>query len=78
MAGVTQWLDHYDVGHRYEVTLPLAPATALQRALETPAAPDRLVRLLFKLRGLDPDGAIPEFFAANGFALLERTPTSPS
>jgi hypothetical protein len=76
MAGVTHWLERFDVGHRYEITLPLAPATALQRALETAAAPDRLVRLLFKLRGLRPGGAIPEFFAANGFTLLERTATS--
>ncbi|MGH2605670.1 MAG: hypothetical protein ACRDG5_03685 [Anaerolineales bacterium] len=33
------------------------------------------MKLLFRLRGLQPDGSIAHFFAANGFTTLERSPT---
>jgi len=56
------------------VALPVEQA--LRHALAAPAAPDRLIRLLFRLRGLDPDGSIEQFMAANGFTVLERTPTT--
>jgi len=36
-------------------------------------APDALVRLLFRLRGLRPEGSIERFMADNGFVVLERT-----
>ena len=44
--------------------------------LALPAAPDWLIRLLLQLRGLRPEASIEQFMAANGFLLLERTPTS--
>ena len=74
--GVSDWLPEYDIGHRYEVVLPLEPAEAVRVALRSPAAPDLLVRALFRLRGFRPHGSLAEFFEVNGFTVLEDTPTS--
>jgi hypothetical protein len=76
MNGIDSWLPAFDVGERHEVALPLSPEQALRRALAAPAAPDGFVRLLFRLRGLRPSGSIEQFIAANGFTVLERTPTT--
>lgn len=66
----------FDVGERHEVAMPSPPERALLRALAAPAAPDRFVRLLFRVRGLDPNGSIEEFLTANRFTVLERTATA--
>jgi hypothetical protein len=58
MAGIESWLPAFDVGERHETTVGLPPEQALQRALTTPAAPDGLIRLRFRLRGLRPEGSI--------------------
>jgi hypothetical protein len=76
MSGIDSWLPTFDVGERHEVALPLSPEQALRRALAVPAASDGFVRLLFRLRGLRPSGSIEQFMAANGFTILERTPTT--
>ncbi len=76
MAGIDGWLPTFDVGERHEIGMPLLAERALRQALAAPAAPDRFVRLLFRLRGLKPEGSIEEFMAANGFTVLERTPTT--
>jgi hypothetical protein len=76
MSGIDSWLPTFDVGERHEVALPVSPEQALRRALATPAAPDGFVRLLFRLRGLRPSGSIEQFMAANGFTILEQTPTT--
>ena len=76
MAGIQDWLPSFDVGELHEATLALPPEQALQRLLRVPVAPGPLVRGLLRLRGLRPDGSIEEFLTANGFLLLERTPTS--
>ena len=76
MSGIDGWLPTFDVGERHEIRVSLPAEQALRRALAAPAAPDRFVRLLFRLRGLEPEGSIEEFMAANGFTVLERTPTS--
>ncbi len=76
MPGIDSWLPSFDVGHRHEVRVSLSPEQAVRQALAMPAAPDRLVRLLFWLRGLRPGGSIEEFMAANGFTVLERTSTT--
>jgi len=76
MTGIQNWLPAFDVGERHEVTIALPPDEALRLALAIPVAPDPLLRLLFRLRGLRPDGTIEEFMAANKFLPLERTSTS--
>lgn len=73
---IEAWVPIYDVGQRHAVELPVAPEIALRRALDTPAAADGFTRALFRLRGLRPDGTIREFAAANGFTLLEESPTT--
>jgi hypothetical protein len=62
MAGIESWLPAFDVGERHETTVGLPPEQALQRALTTPAAPDGLIRLRFRLRGLRPEGSIERFY----------------
>lgn len=76
MAGINSWLPTFDVGERHEIDVALPPEQALQRALAAPAAPDRLVRLLFRLRGLRPEGSIQHFMATNGFTVLEKSTTT--
>jgi len=76
MPGIDNWLPSFHIGERHETTVALPPELVLQQALAAPAAPDRLVRLLFLLRGLKPDGSIEQFMAANGFMVLERTATT--
>ena len=72
---IEDWLDRPAVSHRFETTLPLPPHQSLQLALDTPVAPDRLVRRLFKARGLDADGTIGEFGSERPFMVLEQGPS---
>ena len=76
MAGIDEWLPSYQIRTRHEITLNVPAEEAMTKALAAPAAPDRLVRLLFRLRGLRPEGSLAHFIAANGFTLLARTGTS--
>jgi hypothetical protein len=76
MTGIESWLPYFDVRERHEVVVALPPDQALRLALAIPVAPDPLLRLLFRLRGLRPDGSIEEFMVANKFIPLERTSTS--
>jgi hypothetical protein len=76
MTGIDGWLPTFDVGERHEVRVTLPADQALRQALAAPAAPDRFVGLLFRLRGLKPEGSIQEFLAANGFTVLEQTPAT--
>lgn len=76
MTGINGWLPTFDVAERHEILVSLPPEQALGQALAAPAAPDGFVRLLFRLRGLRPGGSIQHFMAANGFTVLEQTPTT--
>jgi hypothetical protein len=76
VTGIQDWLPSFDVGERHETTIALPPEQALRRLLAVPVAPDPLIRLLMRLRGLRPDGSIEAFMAASGFLVLERTPTT--
>ena len=66
----------FDIRHRYQVDLPLPIEGALPYVLAMPAAPDRFVRFLFRIRGLAAEGSIEQFFQANGFTVLEHTATT--
>jgi hypothetical protein len=76
MAGIEDWLPTFHVGERHQIDVALPAEQALRQALAAPAAPDRVVRLLFRLRGLQPDGSIQQFMARNGFTVLEHTTTT--
>jgi len=49
---IDDWLPEFDVGELHDVAVPLEPDLALELALGTPAAPDRIVRALIKARGM--------------------------
>jgi hypothetical protein len=75
MPGVAEWLPRYDVRERHECVVPLPPRRALANALDTPVCPDRLVRVLFRLRSFgSPTESIGEYFAHHGFVVLQETP----
>ena len=73
---IHHWLPVFHVRERHDVDLALTAERALQVMLSSPAAPDRFVRTLFRLRGMNPDGSLQHFMLANGFTVLEHTPTS--
>ena len=74
---VEAWLPRFDVRERHERLVPVPPERALELALATPVAPDRIVRLLFRLRGLDTrEASIGEFSSSGAFLALERAPTT--
>lgn len=78
MPVLDRWLPHFDVHEVHEALVPVAPEEALARVLALPAAPDRIVRVLFRLRGVK-DGQLPlERFAREVLRLeeVERTPTT--
>jgi hypothetical protein len=63
------------VRERHERAVAAPPERVLAEALAMPAAPDRMVRLLFRLRGLGRgDQPLPEFFAPPHWRVLEWSP----
>ena len=72
---IHNWLPVFHVRERHEIDLTVTPEHALQLILSSPAAPDRFVRTLFWIRGMDPDGSLHHFVLANGFTVLEHTST---
>ena len=66
----------YEVWERHSVALPVAPERALELALATPAAPDRIVGTLLRLRRLGvPRGSLEDFATTAPFRELGRTDT---
>lgn len=70
-------LPEFDVNEVHDISLAVPPETALQRVLALPVAPDRLVRALFRIRGLDGASLPIERFTVEvlGLEMVERTPT---
>jgi hypothetical protein len=52
MAILDRWLPEFNVNEVHAAVLADAPERAIVRALALPAAPDGIVRTLFRLRGL--------------------------
>jgi hypothetical protein len=72
-----EWLPQCDVREYHERIVDVPPERALQVTLETPVAPDSIVRTLFWLRGFGSHhGRIGEFFSRGGFMTLAHTPTT--
>jgi hypothetical protein len=70
------WLPDYDVNERHQCAIPAPPERALLLALEAPAAPDLLVRTLFRLRGVPRTETIAGLLQTLGFEQRERTATT--
>jgi hypothetical protein len=69
-------VSEYEVWERHSVALPVTPERALEVALSTPAAPDRIVSTLLRLRGLGvPRGSLEQFATTPPFRELGRTGT---
>lgn len=76
MAAMDRFLPEWDANEVHHVDLPCSPERALEAVLGLPAAPDRTIRLLFRLRGLR--GAVPtlqEALESMGFSVLAQSPT---
>jgi hypothetical protein len=69
-------LPDYEVRERHSVALPVSPERALEVALAAPAAPDRIVSTLLRLRGLRvPRGSLEQFATTPPFRELARNQT---
>ncbi len=76
LVPLSDWLPEYDVHERHERYIGATPERALELALRAPAAPDRIVRALFRLRGIPRTGTIEDLAELLGLAERERTPAS--
>jgi hypothetical protein len=72
VAAIDELLPVFDVHEVHSVALPVAPERAIAAALATPVAGDRLVRVLFRFRGLRGRGTIGRAFTSMGFEELVR------
>ncbi len=76
LPGLDDFLPEYDVRERHERFVRANPRDALAAALAVPVAPDGLVRVLFRLRGLRGRGTVRDALHGIGFAQLECTDTT--
>ncbi len=74
MAEIDRFLPEWDANEIHAVVLDPTPERALAAALTAPAAPDAIVRLLLRLRGLPRDGTVEELLLGMGFEPLAREP----
>ncbi len=75
MAELDQVLPTWHWNERHQRTLPVGPTEAVSAFLASPAAPDRAVGALFRLRGLRTGATIEDAMARMGFQELHRSPT---
>jgi hypothetical protein len=75
MSRLDDVLPEFDVRERHERLVPAPPELAVAAALGTPAAPDALVRALFRLRGLPGGGSVLGALRALGFVELVHEPS---
>ena len=76
MPLIDDWLPEFDIVERHDAAVPLEAESALEIALGSPVAPDRIVAALLVARGMPARGhTIEEFFRANDFLHLGRTST---
>lgn len=70
-------LPQFDVHEVHSIVLPCSPERALELALSAPAAPDRVVAALFRLRGLRHGTTIQGLFEGMGFETILAKTTHP-
>jgi len=74
VAEIDRVLPEWDVNEVHEIVLESTPERALAAALATPAAPDRVVGMLLRLRGVSARGSVEELLGAIGFEQVARSP----
>ncbi len=74
MSRLDEFLPEYDVRERHERDVGGGPETAVAAALGTPVAPDGLVRVLFRMRGLPGGGSVLGSLRAIGLTPLVDEP----
>jgi hypothetical protein len=74
MSRLDEALPQFDARERHERRVPAPPELAVATALGIPAAPDAIVRSLFRLRGLPGGGTVYGAMRAIGFTELVREP----
>ena len=74
MAEIDRLLPEWDEHEVHAVVLDATPERALAASLAAPAAPDAIVHLLLRLRGLSRRGTIEELLLGMGFEPLARGP----
>lgn len=77
MAPLDRYMAEFDVSEIHHVELEVAPEAAIECVLALPAGSDRIVRSLFRLRGLRRSELPLDRFLTEvvGLEQLERTPT---
>ncbi len=75
MSEIDRFLPTWDRREYHERALPVTPEEAVAAFFASPVAPDRAVRLLFRLRGLPRGASLADLFPKLGFTELHRTPT---
>jgi hypothetical protein len=74
VAAIDRFLPEWDANEVHDTVLDVTPEHALASALAAPAAPDAIVRLLLRLRGLRREGSIEELLLGIGFERLAGEP----
>jgi hypothetical protein len=74
VSRLDEFLPEYDARERHERRVPGAPELAVAAALGMPVAPDGIVRMLFRLRGLPGGGSVQGTLRAVGFKPLVEEP----
>jgi hypothetical protein len=74
VPAIDHFLPSFDVHERHSIELPVRPQVAVKAALATPVAPDGVVGVLVRLRGVSRSGSIEATLGRIGFEVLERTP----
>ena len=74
---IEDWISEPVAIERHQRLIDAPPERALRIALETPLRADRVSFTLARLRGLNPQGTIGDFFAGESglFVVLHRDPT---
>ena len=75
MPRLDELVPEYDVREYHERRVPGRPEDAVAAALGIPAAPDALVRALYRLRGLPGGGSVVGSLRALGLTPLVEEPT---
>jgi hypothetical protein len=72
VAAIDRFLPEWDANEVHGTVLDVPPERALAAALAAPGAPDAIVRVLLRLRGLPHGGSIDELLRGIGFETLAR------
>lgn len=78
METLDRHLPDFDINEVHGIALSIPPEVAIDRVLAIPVTPDRLVKTLFRLRGLRGADLSLERFATEilGLEMVERSPTA--